>query len=187
MRTFGCSCLPLLPPTYFHKLQPKSIHCVFLGYASNYKGYWCLDPKLGRVYISRHVSFLEDMFPYVGLLNHNQANLINDVRQSLEHFTRPWTVTHTTCVDLPVTTMQLSRSVAAVEVQSGSSRPVSGMGLSLHPRPSVTGQCLTPDDNVSMPCVSPSSPSIHMPAAMSLTCSSSIVVSTSLPARLASS
>ncbi|CAH9076868.1 unnamed protein product, partial [Cuscuta europaea] len=43
---------------------------VFLGYASEYKGYRCLDPKTGRVYISRHVRFFhEDIFPYSQLVS----------------------------------------------------------------------------------------------------------------------
>jgi len=33
--------------------------CVFLGYSSNYKGYWCFDPQTNRVYTSRHVVFDE--------------------------------------------------------------------------------------------------------------------------------
>lgn len=35
-----------------------------LGYASHQKGYCCLDPQTGRVYISRHVKFGEHTFPF---------------------------------------------------------------------------------------------------------------------------
>jgi hypothetical protein len=44
-------------------LLSKVKKCVFLGYNSNYKGYWCFDPQTNRVYISGHVVFDELNFP----------------------------------------------------------------------------------------------------------------------------
>lgn len=63
-RVFGCQCFPWLKPYTKHKLQPRSVLCVFLGYHPSYKGYRCLDPSTGRIYISRHVLFHENVFPY---------------------------------------------------------------------------------------------------------------------------
>lgn len=37
---------------------------MFLGYNDKYKGYRCLLPSRGRVYISRHVIFDESIFPF---------------------------------------------------------------------------------------------------------------------------
>lgn len=51
-----------LKPYIAHKLQPRSIPCVFLGYHSSYEGYRCLDMATGRIYISRHVQFHEQSF-----------------------------------------------------------------------------------------------------------------------------
>lgn len=62
-RVFGCPCFPWLRPYTAHKLQPRSIPCVFIGYHPSYKGYRCLDMSTGRVYISRHVRFFENVFP----------------------------------------------------------------------------------------------------------------------------
>lgn len=52
LRTFGCACSPNLRPYNEKKLQFRSKQCVFLGYSNLHKGYKCLDPSQGRVYIS---------------------------------------------------------------------------------------------------------------------------------------
>lgn len=50
-----------------NKLDPKSLVCVFIGYNEKYKGYRCLYPPTGRVYISRHVLFDESVFPFADM------------------------------------------------------------------------------------------------------------------------
>ncbi|KAL6293121.1 hypothetical protein ACE6H2_001263 [Prunus campanulata] len=64
LKVFGCACYPLLHPYNQFKVQPRSKQCVFLGYALDYKGYLCLQPHNDRIYISRHVIFDEDSFPF---------------------------------------------------------------------------------------------------------------------------
>ncbi|KAM2277674.1 hypothetical protein ACFXTI_035948 [Malus domestica] len=68
LRIFGCSCYPLLRPYTHNKLQPRTTKCIFLGYASKYKGYICFEVNTKRVYISRHVLFDETEFPYSTLV-----------------------------------------------------------------------------------------------------------------------
>ncbi|KAM2702412.1 hypothetical protein EV2_004130 [Malus domestica] len=68
LRVFGCTCYPLLKPYNNTKLQQKTTKCVFLGYASKYKGYICYEVLSHRFYISRHVIFDELEFPYAALL-----------------------------------------------------------------------------------------------------------------------
>ncbi|PKU81762.1 Retrovirus-related Pol polyprotein from transposon TNT 1-94 [Dendrobium catenatum] len=63
-KIFGCLCHPWLRPYSKSKLSPISIPCVFIGYASQQKGYRCLDPSTGRVFTSRHVIFTENVFPF---------------------------------------------------------------------------------------------------------------------------
>lgn len=65
LRTFGCACFPHLGPYVTNKLMSRSLECVFLGYSLQHKGYRCLDPISGRVYISRHVVFNEKLFPFI--------------------------------------------------------------------------------------------------------------------------
>ena len=63
LRVFGCLCYPNISATTAHKLSPRSIACVFLGYPTDHRGYRCYDINTRRVYTSRHVVFVEDVFP----------------------------------------------------------------------------------------------------------------------------
>lgn len=67
LRVFGCACWPNLRPYNARKLSFRSTQCVFLGYSSLHKGFKCLEPKTGRIYISRDVVFDEDVFPFSSL------------------------------------------------------------------------------------------------------------------------
>ena len=67
LRVFGCAVWPNLRPYNSRKLEFRSKQCVFIGYSPLHKGYKCLDPKAGRVYISRDVIFDEDVFPFAAL------------------------------------------------------------------------------------------------------------------------
>jgi hypothetical protein len=64
LKTFGCACWPNLRPYNSHKLQPRSLQCVFLGYSLLHRGYKCLHIPISRLYISRDVVFLETLFPF---------------------------------------------------------------------------------------------------------------------------
>lgn len=72
LRIFGSACYPSLRPYASNKLDPKSLKCVFLGYNEKYKGYRCLHPPTGKVYISRHVLFNEEVFPFTSTYSHLQ-------------------------------------------------------------------------------------------------------------------
>lgn len=58
------ACYPCLRPFADNKFEPRSLLYVFLGYSPQYKGYCCLYPPTGKVYISRHVIFDESVFPF---------------------------------------------------------------------------------------------------------------------------
>ncbi|CAA7036250.1 unnamed protein product [Microthlaspi erraticum] len=64
LRVFGSACYPYLRPLADHKLEPRSLQCVFIGYSSQHKGYRCLYPPTGKTYICRHVVFDEECFPF---------------------------------------------------------------------------------------------------------------------------
>lgn len=66
LRTFGCLCFPYLKDYAPHKLSPKSLPCIFIGYSPLHQGFRCLDRRTQRVYISCHVIFDESNFPFAG-------------------------------------------------------------------------------------------------------------------------
>ncbi len=71
-KSFGCACFPLLHPYSKHKFTLRSKECIFLGYASNSKGYLCLDPITSHFYVSRHVKFNEHHFPFSSISSSSQ-------------------------------------------------------------------------------------------------------------------
>jgi hypothetical protein len=79
LRVFGCACWPNLRPYNSHKLAFRSKECVFLGYSNLHKGFKCLDISAGRVYISRDVTFDENIFPFSRLHANAGARLRKEI------------------------------------------------------------------------------------------------------------
>lgn len=75
LKRFSCACYPNLRPYNQHKLSFHTTKCVFLGYSNQHKGYRCFS-STGRLYISHHVIFNEDDFPYQhGFINKKQPEI----------------------------------------------------------------------------------------------------------------
>lgn len=79
LRTFGCACWPNLRPYNSRKLEFRSKQCVFLGYSNLHKGFKCLDVSTGRVYISRDVTFDENVYPFTSLHSNASARLHSEI------------------------------------------------------------------------------------------------------------
>ncbi|KAJ9548563.1 hypothetical protein OSB04_021106 [Centaurea solstitialis] len=71
LRSFGCLAYPWLRPYSNHKLQPRSKPCIFVGYSSSQSAYHLLDPLTNKIYTSRHIHFVETMFPYASITQTN--------------------------------------------------------------------------------------------------------------------
>ena len=61
---FGCLCYPNLSSIAPHKLALSSEPCVFLGFPSNHRGYFCYELSSNKITISPHVTFVEEHFPF---------------------------------------------------------------------------------------------------------------------------
>ena len=60
-RVFSCTCFVLRPHVERSKLSSRSAICVFLGYGEGKKGHRYFDPITQKLYVSRHIVFLEDI------------------------------------------------------------------------------------------------------------------------------
>jgi hypothetical protein len=88
-RIFGCACWPNLRPYNTRKLSFRSTRCVFLGYSALHKGFKCLEPSTGRVYISKNVVFDETIFPFAHLHNNAGALLRKEILLLPNHILNP--------------------------------------------------------------------------------------------------
>lgn len=59
LRLFGCSAYVMVPPVQRKKMDPKADKMIFVGYSDDHKAYRMLDPKSGKIVISRDVRFME--------------------------------------------------------------------------------------------------------------------------------
>jgi len=89
LRVFGSACWPNLRPYNNRKLAFRSTRCVFLGYSPLHKGFKCLEPSTGRVYISRDVVFDEEVFPFESLHPNAGARLRKDILLLPDHLQNP--------------------------------------------------------------------------------------------------
>lgn len=74
LKIFGCLCFPGLKPYTNNKLEPRSEPCIFLGYSPTQSAYICFNFKNNKFYHSRHVQFVEDVYPYSSKSNISSLN-----------------------------------------------------------------------------------------------------------------
>ena len=112
LRVFGCSCWPNLRPYNSHKLQPRSIQCVFLSYSLLYKGYKCLHLSSNRIYISRDVIFFETHFPFEVSSVASQLNFVSSSAASSQVQSTDLWIALPTRVGPPISPTPLSQALA---------------------------------------------------------------------------
>lgn len=89
LRVFGCAVWPNLRPYNARKLAFRSVRCAFLGYSAMHKGFKCLDISTGRIYISRDVTFDEEVFPFAHLHPNAGAQLKQEIFLLPPHLLNP--------------------------------------------------------------------------------------------------
>ena len=65
---FGCIACVLIPSHLRNKLDPRAEKCVFVGYATNKKGYKCFNPITRKFHITMDVHFVENTIFFHKLL-----------------------------------------------------------------------------------------------------------------------
>ena len=65
LKVFDCIVFIHLPNHNQSKLDSRTEKCVFIGYASNQKGYKCYNPQTRKMYVSMDVPFIEDIYIYI--------------------------------------------------------------------------------------------------------------------------
>ena len=58
-KVFGCTAFVHIPSAARHKLQPRALKCVFVGYGLHQKGYRCFHPTTRRIHVTMDVQFHE--------------------------------------------------------------------------------------------------------------------------------
>lgn len=113
LRTFGCLCFPNLRPYNSHKLLFCSTPCTFLGYSPLHKGYRS-QASNGCVYISRHVTFHESVFPFVSIpTNHSSSTPYPQYSSKLLVLSLDTsTQRQSPCVNLPVPSLPNSPTLS---------------------------------------------------------------------------
>ena len=103
LKVFGCLCYPSMKPYRPNKLAPKTMECIFLGYASVYKGYICYDESNHRFIVSRHVLFDETCFSSLRLPT-NTLSKSPDFKslQSSSSVVYPNTFNHPPVIPIPL-------------------------------------------------------------------------------------
>lgn len=57
-----------------NKLMPRSQPCIFLGYSSSNRGFWCYNLIFARFFITRHAQFDEHQFPFSSTVTQNDIS-----------------------------------------------------------------------------------------------------------------
>jgi hypothetical protein len=173
LRTFGCSCYPLLRPYNKYKLMFRSKRCIFLGYSSNYQGYRCLDPATKRLYISRHVVFDENTFPAQDWMPSLQSasasgsatsgtfpslnNLVDGLQHSSSSPTSPHSSSH-----VPTSNSETNTADPVPPNSTTIDEPVTPATVETSSTPSIVLPTVQPDVNSPSPSVGPPSSSNNL-------------------------
>ncbi|KAK2414409.1 myosin-16 [Trifolium repens] len=132
-RVFGCVAFVHVHKQYRNKLDPRAIRCIFLGYAPNKRGYKCYHPPSRKFFISRDVTFHENVSYFTR--PQSQGENINDLESESEflvlgpslprtHVHAPTSVLEESTPSAPIQEYQRRSKLVPLQQQTQSSEPV---------------------------------------------------------------
>jgi len=95
LKVFCCLCYSWLRLYTSHKLKPRSKPCIFFWYSLTQSVYLCYDPSTLKNFVSRHVKFIESIFPFKSTLTQAQRPESSTVSTYLPPIIKLSTVTPT--------------------------------------------------------------------------------------------
>jgi histone deacetylase 1/2 len=87
-RVFGCTCFAPRPHVEHSKLPSRSAICVFICYGEGKKRYCCFDPITQKIYVFRHVVFLEHI-PFFSIPSNTHSLTRSDLIY-IDHFSKDY-------------------------------------------------------------------------------------------------
>lgn len=64
LKSFGCLCYRSTDCNFADKFAPRAHNCAFISYPFHQKWYKVLDLLTRKQYVTRHVTFVEHVFPF---------------------------------------------------------------------------------------------------------------------------
>ncbi|KAI5408632.1 hypothetical protein KIW84_054465 [Lathyrus oleraceus] len=141
-RIFGCVAFVHVHKQYRNKLDPRAVRCIFLGYASNKRGYKCYHPPSRKFFVSKDVTFHENVSYFTR--SQSQGENISDLESESEsesEFLILGPSLPRTPISVPSLEPELSPSLSLSPSSTPESEPVSVPGPS---RPSVLQESAPP-------------------------------------------
>lgn len=147
LRSFGCLCYPWIRPYGNNKFTPRSTPCVFLGYSLTQSAFLCLDVPTSRVFISRHVTFHENVFPFSSLSKISTTSDTSNISNSSNSATLVPIFSQSNAVPLEPTVAVLSSVSGISPTSTMASTSTSSLPQPTTPSPNNTHSMTTRSKN----------------------------------------